>query len=121
MMRPLIVRKSCLQEDSWTHGNWKQYIAFIDDDTVVVCRRAVMPVVVGLLGLAVLTLALMVAVTTPFELVHWDRLFSVAVGAFFFMAPAIIELFTDWRWMVPVARPMKRHADGSFWRDYYDD
>lgn len=120
MMQPFIVRKQCLQEDSWTNGDWRQYIAFIDRDTAVICRPSPGPIIFGLFGFALLAvLMLLILSTQDWSMVDWWGFGCVSIISFMLMGPLIIEFFTNWRWMIAL-HECKRRSDGSFYRDYLD-
>lgn len=121
MMKPFIIRDSCLQKDSWTHGDYVQYVAFVDDDTAVVCRRSMAPTIFGALGLAMLAALFLIVFNADYTRIDWWGVFFVAVIGFALIGPAVVEWITPWKWMVQTQREMKRLPDGSFRRDYLDE
>lgn len=121
-MKPLIVRKNCLRKDSWTGGDFTQYLAQIDKETLIVCRHSSIPLIFGVLGFAMLVAIGMLIVRSPSHLIDWWGAFIVSSIGFMLMGPVLVELITPWRWMVQLHKPLKARRDGqgnTYWyRDY---
>lgn len=75
----LIVRRDRMFHDSWTYGDWRQYIVNLDDsaNSTRCAKISEVPFFVGLLGVVVLSLpvvALTLAVAgVPTDKIAWDR------------------------------------------------
>lgn len=120
MKRPFIIACWHLQEDSWTYGDWKQYVAFINDHTAVCCRASLAPTIWGSIGFSILLAILLIVINMPHSMIDWVNLAIITFVGFALLGPAFIELVTPWRWMVPVDRPFKG-SNGTFdRRDYVD-
>lgn len=117
-MKRRIVRRSSLQVDGFTYGDWRQYVAFLDDGTAICCRISTLPATLAIVGFALLTMAacgvLMLASGIP---VYSWRVAGCAFLGFALAGPWAVTWFTDWRLVVPVSEPMQRREDGSYWRN----
>jgi hypothetical protein len=121
MMKPFIITKYNLQRDSWSHGDYIQYVAFVDDDTAVICRRSAAPFIFGALGFAMLLVIGLLVLNSPSDMIDWWGAGIVSIIAFMLIGPMTVELITPWRWMVQLRPEMKRRPDGSFYRSYLDE
>lgn len=119
-MKPFIIRKWHLQEDSWTGGDYRQYVAFVDDETAVICRHSNAPLLFGALGFALLVAIALLVLNSPRDMIDWWGAFFVSIVGLMLVGPLVVEVITPWRWMVQLHKPMKKRPDGSFYRDYLD-
>ena len=119
MTRYLIIRRQALSQDSWTYGDWRQYVAFLDNDEAVCCRGSSLPFNLLLTGIVLIALAGMgtwVALAAPAVPVYWWRIFAVAATGFAMTGVQFVVWFTDWRLMVMVSQKMPRKDDGTWER-----
>jgi hypothetical protein len=113
----LIVRREALKEDSWTYGEWRQYIVFRDNGDACCVRLSTLPHMLFLIGLVGLTLPLMGAffwwngVGIAWGNVAWSTGISFAL-----VTPHLIQRLAGWR-LVVVVLTCTRKGDGSWVRD----
>lgn len=122
MKRFLIIHRdrAKLQRDSWTYGDWRQYVVFLDDGSAVSCRISGVPATLAMIGFIVLAIVAMlvwVMVATPLPVI-WGRLFFLTSIGFALLGPWLVTWFTPWRIVIPVSEPMKPDSDGSYWRHF---
>ena len=74
-----VVRRSDCWEDSWTYGDWRQYICRRPNGALQCAKPSILPLVVTGLALSVLAMAVMGMVMLPPEKVAWERAIPAAV------------------------------------------
>lgn len=109
----LIIRRGALCEDSWTYGDWRQYIAFRDNGDACCVRMSVLPSILAMLGASLLAV---VAVAAQGVLVRWPVMAFYAFLGFALCGPALVQLLTDWR-LVVVVLTCTRKGEGRWERD----
>lgn len=108
-----------LQRDSWTHGDWRQYVAFLDDGSAICCRISGLPATLAVAGFIILALAGMGFLTAGMGVpVYWWRIYAFAFVGFALLGPWLITWFTPWRMIVPVSEKMVADENGSYWRHF---
>jgi hypothetical protein len=122
MKRFLIIHRdrAKLQMDGKTYGDWRQYVAFLDDGSAVCCRISGVPATLAMIGFILLFIAAMcvlMAVATPLPPI-WGRLFVLTFIGFAMLGPWLVTWFTPWRIVIPVSGRMNPDSDGSYWRDF---
>lgn len=120
MKRVFIIEKSNIVEDSWTHGDWKQYRCWVDDDTVIIARASMAPFIWAVIGFSILLVALLVVFNVPYQFIDWWGMAAMITIGFLLMTATIIEWLSPWRWMVQLYPPIKKNSHGRFIRDYLD-
>lgn len=74
-----IVHRSNLWEDSWTYGDWRQYMCKRADGALQCARVSGLPLIIGALAFLVFGSAVMAMVTMPSALIAWERAIPAAV------------------------------------------
>jgi hypothetical protein len=113
----LLSRRTALQRDSWTYGDWGQYLAFRDNGEACCVRHALLPIYCAIAGLILLWFpALAIACAVQGMAVSWNSIAGVAFAAFLLLGPEVVLSFTDWR-LVVVVLTCTRKGDGTWERD----
>jgi hypothetical protein len=110
---------SALKYDNWSYGDWRQYVAFLDDGSAICCRIASLPTILAMFGFALLALPAM-AMFMAYNGVDviWPRVFETAFVGFVLLAPFFITWLTPWRLIVPLGKKMLPDENGSYWRHF---
>lgn len=119
----MIVRAAALQEDGWTYGEWRQFVAYLDNGQAVCCRHARWPFYAflsGLLLLATIAVATWANHTQGVPL-YWGRVYWAAVLAFALTGPQLLFSLTGWRCVARVGPYMDREPDGTYRRNFFGD
>ncbi len=93
--------------DSWTYGDWRQYVATRSDGSLQPCRISGLPAVSMMLG-CVLMMPIIFALIFYFqgvdpEKLAWGRATGAAIIGFVMTIPWIICWTTPWEVMTAVA------------------
>lgn len=115
----LIVKRGQLKVDGWTGGDWRQYVAFLDDKSAYCVRHSGLTGTVFFIGIALLLMAGMgvfIAWNGQVE-VYWERVIGIAVIGAVLLLPALITWLTPWRLVVKVSDKMLPDENGSYWRN----
>lgn len=117
MIRRFYVRRDQLKEDGWTYGDWRQYVAWHDDDSPSIVRLSSAPIrfaIVGFVAIATALPAIMVGLERP-EAVDLTRTMALAVLGLMLLCPLLVQIMTPWRLVVVVGGV--RRKDGGWERD----
>jgi hypothetical protein len=119
-MSLLLIKRDSLSEDSWTYGDWRQYVAFLPGDRAVCCRVSGIPASLGVMGLIIAAIACMSVLSAVMMGIplYWDRVTITGMIGILFMVPMLVTIFTPWRLVKTVSKIMHRNANGGFLRDY---
>jgi hypothetical protein len=113
----LIIRREALKVDGWTYGDWRQYVAFLDNGDACCVRISALPFVLAMVGFVALCLPAMALFFWWQGVdVAWTRVGVLAFIGFCLLGPEAVLAFTTWRLCVIVGTATKR-SDGSWERD----
>lgn len=112
----LIVKRSCLKEDNWRYGEWRQYVAFVDEERAYPCRCSTLPLFAALGGLVLLGLAFTGVAAAAYHGigVYWDRVAIMSLVGFLLIGPELLFYFSQWRLVKTVGPQFRRTQDGYF-------
>ena len=119
-MRKLFLCRHCdMWEDSWTYGDWRQYICRRPDGSLVPARHSTLPVLAAGAGLALFALACLCSWTGaahPEMEPRWGLLIAMgSVGAALASLP-LGQRLLGLALMRRVGPASRRREDGSAWR-----
>lgn len=119
-MRYMFVKRDQMKVDGFTYGEWRQYVAFLDDaERSAYCVRfSGLPPIMGVIGFTLSMVPLMAAYLA-FEgvEVNWPYAFTMLGISSILMIPLLLRLVTSYRLVVKVSGKMLPKDDGSYERD----
>lgn len=103
----MLIRKDALSKDSWTGGNYTQYIAKRDDGSLQPCKGSMIPFYLLMIGLALLEMVALAVFLTPALVtspppLNWPYIYVVTVIGFLATGIAAGLLLGDYRLMKAV-------------------
>lgn len=112
----VIVRGEALKVDGWTYGDWRQYVAFLDNDEAVCVRHSDLTLFLAMIGLVLLALAgFCVWVWASMDMpLLWGRLAALTLIGFVLIGPERVRWLTPWRLVVVVGLTKKKEGDGWY-------
>lgn len=115
MRKPyLIIHKRALSEDSWTYGDWRQYIARRDNGGLQCCRISILPLFATVIPAAFLLLVAMAVLIGNMSVANLNPL--PVLIAFMVLGLGAALQFGDYRLAVPVG-PVCFDGRRRFWHE----
>lgn len=98
----IIRQRAIMGQDSFTYGNWRQYIVKRDDGAIQPCKHSMLPFWAGLFGMVVLAIVAMVVFMIPPSLVKWPNLWVMTFIGFAAATTGLMLQFGTYRLMYAV-------------------
>jgi hypothetical protein len=122
---PFFIHKRALSEDSFTFGNWRQYIAKRDDGALQPVRKTMIPGVLVCIGLCLLELVGLAVFLTPVLVEHprpitnWDYVYTLTFLGFMCFGVGMGLIYGEYKMVVPVG-PKVYDGRRRFWSEETD-
>lgn len=119
---PVIIHKRALSTDSFTFGNWRQYIAARDDGSLQPVRMSQWPLVLLMIGLVLLELVAMAVFltpaisTVPHPITNWGYVYTMTMIGFISLGIALGLYFGEYKMVIPVG-PKVYDGRRRFWSE----
>jgi hypothetical protein len=98
-----LIHKRAIARDSWTGGNYTQYIANRDDGSLQPCKGSMIPFVLLLIGLMLLELvAMAVFMPSPRPIANWEYVYTLTLIGFICFGVGLGLQFGNYRLMKAV-------------------
>lgn len=106
--KPFFCSADDMWQDSWSYGDWRQYICNRPNGETQCARFSTAPVFMGLASVVLVTIVVM-AMMLPMGTLRPDAALVLIVVAFVLALPIIAGYFSGWYLMVPVG-PLNQGA-----------
>lgn len=119
---PFMIHRRALSLDSFTFGNFRQYIAKRDDGALQPVRLSQWPLVFLMIGLVLLELVAMCVFLTPAlvdnppPITNWGYVYTLTAIGFFSLGLSFSVYFGPYRMVIPVG-PKVYDGRRRFWSE----
>jgi len=112
-MKFFLCHKNDMWLDTWTYGDWRQYICWRPNQQTQCARIAILPYMLSMMAVFFLICSIFLMIFSPPELIAWKQTVLFVVINLIIAASTFIVNFLGWNIMMAVG-PLQQNGVREF-------